>query len=438
MKDVEYRELTEALPTSPEGKWELGLHNIRRLMELFDNPQDKLPTVHIAGTNGKGSTASMIAKALQEAGYKVGLYTSPSLVRFNERIRINGEEVSDDQLLKTVDRIQTAIAGTDIHFSEFELFTALAWLIFEEEKCDVVVLEVGLGGRLDATNLVKSPVLTVVTKIAYDHQQYLGNTLTAIAHEKAGIIKYCVPLVIYPEPQEAVEVLTETADRLNAPMRKVDQEDIEHLERKGRQQIFSYKGKTYCLNLLGRHQEVNASVALEALQWLQELGFKLSEEAIRKGLSQVNWPGRFEWVHHQPDIVIDGSHNLDGIRALRYSIESYFPSAHRLAIMGMMKDKDVTRMVGEVLPLFEEVITLTPDPHRGMPAVQLAQLVRALAGTQHVGVWSCHSMDEAVDKAYLWSKYQDDDALICVFGSLYLVGDLRKEVFRYYSSKNEN
>ena len=136
--------------------------------------------------------------------------------------------------------------------------------------------------------------------------------------------------------------------------------------------------------------------------------------------------------------MIDGSHNLDGIRALRYNIESYFPSAPRLAIMGMMKDKDVTRMVGEVLPLFEEVITLTPDPHRGMPAVQLAQLVRALAGTQHVGVSSCHSMDEALDKAYLWSKYQADDALICVFGSLYLVGDLRKEVFRYYSSKNEN
>ncbi|KAA9234510.1 MULTISPECIES: bifunctional folylpolyglutamate synthase/dihydrofolate synthase [Aerococcus] len=431
---MDYEEFEKDLPVLERGKWTLGLDHIRDLMAVFDNPQDKLPTVHIAGTNGKGSTASMIARTLQLAGYKVGLYTSPSLVSFNERIRINGENIADEKLRAMKDYMKEKLAGTKIQCSEFELFTAMAWLIFYHEGCDIIVLEVGLGGRLDATNLVKSPLVSVITKIALDHENILGHTISEIAKEKAGIIKYYTPVVVYPYPKEAIEVLSETAERQGAPLKTIDTESIENIHPDNRQQVFTYKGEDYQLNLLGKHQVLNACLAIEALAEIKRAGFNVELKQIKEGLQTVSWPGRFEWVHQDPEIIIDGSHNLDGVRAMRHAVEDYFPNIPRLAITGMLKDKDVYRMLGEVVHLFDEIVTITPDSDRAMTANELTKAAHMVTGLQKVKTYTAKNNEDAMAYARRWADQQEGDCLICVFGSLYLVGELRELVFESFEA----
>ncbi|RPA60502.1 bifunctional folylpolyglutamate synthase/dihydrofolate synthase [Aerococcus agrisoli] len=423
---MQYEDLSAKLPLQEAGKMVLGLESVRQLMGHFDHPENSLPTIHIAGTNGKGSTAKMTATILQAAGYKVGLYTSPSLVDFNERIQINGVNVSDDQLMAQVDRMNQAL-GPDELYTEFEIFTGLAWLVFQAEKVDFVVLEVGLGGRLDATNIVEKPLVTAITKVALDHQHILGDTLAEIAGEKAGIIKAHVPLILYPQAPEAEAAILAQATTMAAPVTKVDSADISNLgETADGYQAFAYKVENYQLSLMAPYQINNAALALEIITKLEDQGIVIGEQAKKDGLAKTTWPARFERVAQSPDIIIDGSHNMDGITSLTEAIEKYYPSRvgqKRIAILGMLADKDVAHAVETVVPLFDKIITLTPHSHRALPASELAAMLQANGG--HASV--ANSDTEALEMAQACLNDQD---MLCIFGSFYFVGYLRKQILQ--------
>ena len=421
---MRYESLQAKLPLAPAGEMVLGLASMKQLMAHFNHPENELPTIHIAGTNGKGSTAKMLSTILEQAGYKVGLFTSPSLVDFNERIQINGKQVTDDQLMKQVDRMTAALAP-DEYYTEFEVFTGLAWLVFEAEEVDFVVLEVGLGGRLDATNIIEKPLVTVITKIALDHQKILGNTLTEIAGEKAGILKTGVPLVVYPQVDEVKQVIAHQADQLQVPIHEVKPADIELVgyDSLGLQ-IFNYKGHQYKLNLQAPYQVNNAALAIEITYALKAQGITISDQAIQQGLMTVTWPARFEQVATNPAIIIDGSHNMDGILSLKEALLTHYPTekkGKRVAIMGMLADKDVVHVVKEIAPIFQKIITVTPHSNRALPAEALATMV------EKTGVTVALAESDQAALAMAIADLNSEDVL-CIFGSFYFVGYLREMI----------
>lgn len=421
---MRYESLQAKLPLAPAGEMVLGLASMKQLMAHFNHPENELPTIHIAGTNGKGSTAKMLSTILEQAGYKVGLFTSPSLVDFNERIQINGKQVTDDQLMKQVDRMTAALAP-DEYYTEFEVFTGLAWLVFEAEEVDFVVLEVGLGGRLDATNIIEKPLVTVITKIALDHQKILGNTLTEIAGEKAGILKTGVPLVVYPQVDEVKQVIAHQADQLQVPIHEVKPADIELVgyDSLGLQ-IFNYKGHQYKLNLQAPYQVNNAALAIEITYVLKAQGITISDQAIQQGLMTVTWPARFEQVATNPTIIIDGSHNMDGILSLKEALLTHYPTekiGKRVAIMGMLADKDVVHVVKEIAPIFQKIITVTPHSNRALPAEALATMV------EKTGVTVALAESDQAALAMAIADLNSEDVL-CIFGSFYFVGYLREMI----------
>lgn len=420
---MDYQTLEKLLPLAEEGKMVLGLDTIARLMADLGNPQDKLPTIHIAGTNGKGSAAMMLATILEEAGYKVGLYTSPSIMSFNERMMVNRQPVSDEAIIQAAQAIKASCERLDLHLTEFEVYTAMAWLIFEAQACDLLVLEVGLGGRLDATNLVQAPLVTLLMKIAFDHVGILGHSLAEIAGEKAGIIKADRPVISYPQDPEAKAVIAAKAEELGAPYLEVDPGDIQALESgQARKQRFSYKGLTWQLNLLEAHQLENASVVLEAIQSLRQEGYKISDDAIARGLDQVKWPARFEIMHDQPTIVVDGSHNLDGVSQLKLNLQRYFPGQKIIAIMGMLADKDVSHAVSEILPILDQVVTVRPNTPRALTAEELRDKIVSIYPEQYDTIIPSDSYEDAFNKAM---ELLDEDAVLVIFGSFYYVGYMR-------------
>jgi len=421
---MEYETLYNLLPVEEEGKMVLGLETMNQLMDFLDHPESKTPIVHIAGTNGKGSTAAYISTALEKAGYKVGLFTSPSLVEFNERIRVNQKSISDDNLLKLADYIKECVEEKNVQFTEFELFTALAYLAFEKEQCDIAILEVGLGGRLDATNVIKHPELTIITKIALDHQSILGDTLGEIAAEKAGIIKRNVPLVLYPQSsQEAEETIRKQAAKLNANVKAVNSKDLSYELTTEKTQSFKYKDEIFNIHLLEEHQIKNATVAIEALHQLRNNGWNITDHSIEQGLIQTNWPARFEWISKQPDIIIDGSHNSDGVKELSGSLNRYFKTEKKIAIVGMLRDKDIIESLQAILPLFKEVITVAPNSPRALSAKALANEITKLylPELKHI-----HVEDKLEDAYELGLDIVENDGMICIFGSNYYVGRMRE------------
>lgn len=424
---MRYEEISAKLPLAPMGEMVLGLDSMRQLMAHFDHPENKLKTVHIAGTNGKGSTAKMVASVLQAAGYKVGLFTSPSLVDFNERIQINGTYVSDEMLMRQVNRVKENLAPGE-YYTEFEIFTGLAWLIFEESQVDFVVLEVGLGGRLDATNIVANPLLTVITKIALDHQKILGSTISEIAGEKAGIIKEGIPLILYPQVEkQATATILARAKEKHAPVIQVQPTDIQLEDKQGSDlQGFYYKRHYYQIPLLAPYQVNNAVVALETIFSLKKEGVSISDQAITSGMGQVAWPARFEKISHQPDIIVDGSHNLDGILTLKEAILTYYPQSKigkRVAIIGMLADKDVAAVVAEIAPIFTKIITVTPHSNRALDAKSLAEFIKKTGVSVQV------ADDDQMALALASEELAENDVL-CIFGSFYFVGYLRNQIIK--------
>lgn len=406
---------------------EFTLEPLRELLKRLGNPQDELQFVHIAGTNGKGSTLAYVSTILKEAGYRVGRYISPTIFSYRERIQVNEVYISREDLIRLTEMIQKAglqmLAEGLGHPTMFEAETALAFLYFAEQKCDLVTLEVGMGGRMDATNVIKNTLVSVLASISMDHMGFLGDTLAEIAWNKAGIIKPgCTVVTIQQEP-EAEEAVLRQAAEFGCPVVTVDPKLAVNRRRGLFRQSFDYKDrKDVDISLSGEYQFANASLALEVIEVLRQKGFQVLEEAVREGLRHTVWNGRFTVVAEEPYFIVDGAHNRDAAEKLRETIENYL-SGHRLIyIMGVLADKEYEVVIQKTVPYAAEVITvMTPDNPRALPAEELKKAVEVY--TPHVQ--AAGSLLEAVEKAYGLAEKED---VILAFGSLSYLGEIVRDV----------
>lgn len=407
----------------------LGLDTVRDLLHRLGNPQNELSYLHVAGTNGKGSTSAFLSTILTEAGYRVGLYTSPALERFNERIQINNVPIADEAIIRHTVSIQQAVEemkkdGVNLP-SQFELETALAFLCFREAEVDLVVLEVGMGGRLDATNVISKPLVSLICSISLDHTQYLGNTLAAIAGEKAGIIKYGCPVVLYPQEEEVEKAVEAVAKQQNAPITKPDFQTVIRENASLDGQLFHWtddEGKTWSisLSLMGDYQMMNAIMAISAITLLRRRGkISVDDETILRGLEKTAWKGRFERVLDSPLTILDGAHNVGGARVFTESVKDFLSNREIVMVLGILADKEIDKMLALFLPLAKHVITLTPDNPRAMSAKELAEEIQKRGGE----ATPCENLDEAwmTAKAFCTSK----NSAVVFVGSLYMVGYVR-------------
>ena len=395
-----------------------GLERISELLRRLDEPQKGLKFVHIAGTNGKGSTAAMLASALKASGFRTGLFTSPYLARFNERMRINGREIEDEALCALVERIRPAADAMDDHPTEFELMTAAALLWFRQERCDIVVLETGLGGRLDATNVIGAPEVCVITNIGLDHTAVLGDTVEQIAAEKAGILKRGTECVLYEQTESVEAVVRARCAELDVPLHVADFSAIVPEFDSLDGQVFSYKRQPCAIPLLGAHQRKNAAVVLETLEVLRRKGWKLPESEAEHGLYAVNWPARFEIVQEEPPFVVDGGHNPQCARTVAENLEHYFPGRRRVLLLGVLADKDYPAMLEILASAAEAFVCVTPDSERALPAAELAKALARFAKPVTVAESIREGVGAALDEA-------GPDGMVCAVGSLYMAGEIR-------------
>lgn len=405
----------------------LGLDSMRLLLNAMDNPQDKLKFIHIAGTNGKGSTSTMIATVLKTAGYNTGLFTSPFLEAFNERIQLNNEPIDDDSLVAATtfvkERIEVLLEQGEPHPTEFEMVTAVGLQYFYEKQVDFVVLEVGMGGRLDATNIIKDPLAVVIMGISNDHTDYLGNTLAEIAYEKAAIIKEGSDVVVYPQDPEALKVILDFAESKNANTVLVNPDDISILSHTTHNQTLKYLGDHlyldgFSLKLLGDHQSLNCLTALEVIALLIRKGYSINSSQIKKALANVVFPGRFEIFRENPVILIDGAHNSNGIQAFVNNMKQYFPNRTINLFFGMLEDKDIEESLSYLVPIASTIHTLTPNSDRAMPADKMAALISTSYGKS---VDFYDNMDDAVNSINL-TRTNEVNVFV---GSLYMIGEAR-------------
>lgn len=423
----------------------LGLERIRELLERLGRPQDRLRFVHVAGTNGKGSICAYLASILSAAGHRTGMFTSPYIERFEERIRVDGAMISPDELrdvtLAVREHAEAMAEETGDHPTEFELMTAVALEHFARCGCDIVVLEVGLGGRLDSTNVIDAPEACVIARIGLDHTALLGNTLAAIAGEKAGIVKEGSAVVSWPQEPEAMAVIEHAAAEHGCELRVPDFAQLEEGAIRwedGASPFRSFSYKEWAdlrTGILGSYQPQNATVALEVVDVLRGRGWRIPDEAVRAGVAQTRWPGRFEIVEggSSPDgfaIVVDGGHNPQGARALADSLAEVFPGRRSVFVIGVLEDKDYPRMLEDVLPLGSAFVCVTPDNPRALPAHKLARAIR-WTGQDLLGCSACvnpvvaRDFEDAIRRA---RELAGPDGLICAFGSLYSVAALKEAV----------
>lgn len=397
-----------------------GLERIRTLMAGLGNVQDGLRFVHLAGTNGKGSTSCMLSSILQKAGYKTGLFVSPFIIRFNERMQINGKHIPDEKLAEIVERIKPIADALEGGATEFELITAAAFVWFAEENCDIVVLETGLGGRLDATNIIKTNECAVITNIGIDHTDYLGNTVEEIAYEKACILKEGRPVVAYASAQGAMDVLTAYALQHGNPMTVADFDAIVPVSADLTGQSFRYKGsEAYHINLLGPHQMKNAAVVLETVETLRKQGWNITKENVREGLREARWPARFELLHTAPIVFVDGAHNMQGVESLRGAVEQHLEGKRIVCLTGVLADKDWQNMMAVLEGFAADFITVTPDSPRALTAEKLAEYL-AQRGRW---VWAAENVQEGMDMAI--ARALETDSVIVACGSLYMAAEVR-------------
>jgi len=405
----------------------LGLESMSLLLKEMGNPQDKLKFIHVAGTNGKGSTAAMISGILKTAGYKTGLFTSPFLEAFNERIQLNSEPIEDDGLVAATvfvkEHIEVLMKQGEPHPTEFEMVTAVGLQYFYEKKVDLVVLEVGLGGRLDATNIIKDPLAVVIMSISMDHTDYLGTTLGEIAFEKASIIKEGSDVVVYPQAPEAMKVILDFVRSKNASVILVNPDDISIVDFNTKYQTLKYLGTTlplkeFHLKLLGNHQSLNCLTALEVIGLLISKGFHIEGSHIEEALSQVIFPGRFEIFLESPVVLIDGAHNSNGIQAFVQNMNQYFPKKKVNLYFGMLEDKDIEESLSYLIPIAATIHTLTPNSDRAMPAEEMATLIH---NEYKKSVDFYDNMDAAVRSIDL-NRTKEVNVFV---GSLYMIGEAR-------------
>ncbi len=402
-----------------------GLDSIRELCARLGNPQKELKFVHIAGTNGKGSTSAFISSALMAAGYRVGRYISPVIFEYRERIQVNDKMISRKSMCDILERIKKVceemVAEGLPHPTSFEIETAMGFLYFVEKKCDIVVLETGMGGRLDATNIVENTLAAVFVSISMDHMQYLGNTLEKIAAEKVGIIKAGCGVVTLQQSDEVMAVIRGAVQALGCELTIANPADIKHPKYGLEKQTFDYlQYKRMQISLAGQYQLENAVLALETLRVLAKKGFPIKEEKLRKGFAGTKWPGRFSVLEKKPLFIVDGAHNEDAAKRLAETIEFYFTNKRIIYIMGVLRDKEYEQIIAHTCKYAQQILTITPPENpRAMRAYDLAVEVAKV----NPNVTAVDSVEEAVELAGLLA---DKETVIIAFGSLSFLGRIMK------------
>ena len=414
--------IAETLEYIHSVKWQgvkPGLERTRELLKALGNPENSLKFVHIAGTNGKGSTAACIESVLRKAGYRTGLFTSPYIVNFNERMQVNGKRISDHELERLTDEIRPFADAMEDHPTEFELITALAMKYFLDQECDLVVLEVGMGGELDSTNVVDTPEVAVITSIGYDHVKELGPTIVDIAGAKAGIIKNDGDVVVYGGEREVEAVFERVSAQRGARLVRADFTRI-------KKQDISLDGtklevepyREISFPLAGVYQPKNAALAITALEVLRDKGYRINDLDVVAGLESVRWPGRFEILGYEPVFILDGAHNPQGVEAAAESLRHHFRERKIVFAFGVLADKDVDSMISNLTPLAEAFIAIKPDYPRAMDVNTLAGKLSGYG----VPVAACDSVSEGISLAV---KTAGKGGVVCALGSLYFSGDIR-------------
>ena len=396
------------------------LDNMRKLMEILGDPQDDLKFIHIAGTNGKGSTACMTANILTKAGYKTGLFTSPYLQKFNERIRIDGKCIPDCELSEVMALVKEKAEETGNSYSEFEEVTAAGFLYFKKMHCDIVVLEAGIGGLRDATNIIKTTLVSVITAIGLDHTEKLGNTLEEIAFQKSGIIKKNVSTVAADQDESILSVIRKRCleENSNLTVTEGKKAIFSAISKEG--QVFTLPSHgNFEISLLGKNQAENASCAIEAVKLLRLKGFIVSDEDIREGLKNTLWAGRFEIIGKAPYFVLDCGHNVNCMESLKENIEKYFPNKKPVILTGIMKDKDFKDTYDILDESASAYVAVAVDYERAMSPHALAEFLRSY----NKPVFSYPTIREGIDKAVSYAK--EKGTFVLAAGSVYVCGDIR-------------
>lgn len=396
-----------------------GLGRTQTLLEKMGNPEKDLKFVHIAGTNGKGSTAAMTASILRKAGYRTGLYTSPFIYRFHERMQVDGVEISDEDLAAVTEYVKPLAQSMEESPTEFELVCCIAFEYFKRMNCDIVVLEVGMGGAFDATNVIEAPEVAVITNIGLDHTEVLGDTVEKIAETKSGIFKEGGHAVVYRSTPSVEEVYERICSQRNVSLKKADFDGLSLRAHSLDGQIFDCGSrKELFLPLLGDHQLHNAAVVLAVADTLMEKGWNITEENVRDGLRDVRWPGRFDIMRHDPLFIIDGGHNPQCIEALVKNIRDYLVGKKLIVLTGVLADKDYADMYKPVMAYAEEFVCITPPSPRKLEAAALAEHLRQVGAK----ATPCDSIDDGVRTAM---ELAGRDGVVLSFGSLYSIGSIR-------------
>jgi dihydrofolate synthase / folylpolyglutamate synthase len=415
-----------------------GLEQLKPMLSLMGDPQKSLSFVHVAGTNGKGSTCSFLSHILVKGGFKTGLFTSPYLLNINEQIKINNVDISDEALYSLMAYTNKTLKNMEeeglAQPTPFEVLTAISFQYFLDQNCDIVILEVGLGGRLDATNVIDPPLVSVFTPISFDHMNFLGRTLKEIAKEKAGIIKKGTTVISAPQEAEAFDVLYSATKKNAGEFISIDPEEIQtnpSQKESGGLQTFDYKDfKNLKISLLGKHQRMNASVAIETALVLRQKGYKISKKNIKEGLKTASWPGRFEVLRQDPPFIIDGAHNVEGAIALNHTLQEYYKNHRRIMILGLLQDKEVDEMISLFLKDATAIITVNPLNERFLPAEILSQKIQEklkVEGNHTLPVYTQPDFRDGVELAFkLYEQGKGKDTVICSCGSLYYIGEVRE------------
>ena len=396
-----------------------GLGRTQALLEKMGNPEKKLKFVHIAGTNGKGSTAAMTASILRKAGYRTGLYTSPYIYRFHERMQVDGLEITDEELSEITEYVKPLAESLTESPTEFELVCCIAFEYFVRKQCDIVVLEVGMGGAFDATNVIETPEVAVITNIGLDHTEVLGDTVEKIAETKSGIFKENGHAVVYRSTPSVEAVYEKVCAEKHVKLVKADFDSLRLKKHTLDGQIFDCGDrKDLVLPLLGDHQLHNASVVLSIVDTLKTIGWNIHEQNIRDGMKDVKWPGRFDVVSHSPLFIIDGGHNPQCIEALVKNVEDYLHDRKVIALTGVLADKDYADMYVPIMPFVNQFVCITPPNPRKLESAELAKYLRT-KGAHAVG------SDSIMDGVKTALELAGSDGVVLCFGSLYSIGSIR-------------